>query len=365
MPPGGERDALGVGLLRGGQQLRPQHAVADDEPGGDPQPDRRRPLEQQVDGAGEVRPEDQRRRRAGPQQAVDELGGDTARVVGGGHPGLLRQRALGEPVQQRHPEPADHPDLREVDVGVDEAGQQHAAGQVDDLVSWPRGPRAGERPAVDDVTALDGEPAVLLGAQAATVERRVGGVQDGGAVDRHDTAPVPDPALLDLLGPLEPQHEVRGHRDRDRRRVLAGDLGQTDRRGDPGQRLRSVSLGRQLLLEPPPLRRRPDQPDPAQVPAPQGRVAQRGVLGVVVVMISTWLPAGSSPSTSSGTGAWWRCTRASASAVTTPSRSGSTCAARESTRCSSRSCRARIRASSRPTCPIPKIATAGTGRSGS
>ena len=47
VPSGGERDALGVGLLRGGQQLRPQHAVADDEPGGDPQPDRRGPLEQQ------------------------------------------------------------------------------------------------------------------------------------------------------------------------------------------------------------------------------------------------------------------------------------------------------------------------------
>ena len=71
-----------------------------------------------------------------------------------------------------------------MDVGVDEAGQQHAAGQVDDLVVRPRGPHAGERPAVDDVTALDGEPAVLLGPQAAALERRFGGVQDGGAVDR-------------------------------------------------------------------------------------------------------------------------------------------------------------------------------------
>ena len=48
-----------------------------------------------------------------------------------------------------------------------------------------------------------------------------------------------------------------------------------------------------------------------------------------------------------------------------PARSSVSCSGRESTRCSSRSCRARIRASSRPTWPTPKIATAGTTGSGS
>ena len=96
---------------------------------------------------------------------------------------------------------------------------------------------------------------------------------------------------------------------------------------------------------------------------PQRRAASHSAASSAwsCVMISTWLPAGSSPSTSSGTTAWWRCTRATACSMTTRS----SWPARESTRCSSTSWRASTSASSVPTCPTPKIAIDGTGRSGS
>src|SRR3954452_4187692 len=83
------------------------------------------------------------------------------------------------------------------------------------------------------------------------------------------------------------------------------------------------------------------------------------------VITSTCVPRGSSPSTSSGsTGTWWRWTRATASS-SPPSTRSSSCSGRESTTCRSTSWRARIRASSIPTWPIPKIATAGSTASGS
>ena len=53
-------------------------------------------------------------------------------VGGVGEPALLGQRALLQPVQQRHAQPADGPDLRVVHVGVDEPGQQQPAAQFGD-----------------------------------------------------------------------------------------------------------------------------------------------------------------------------------------------------------------------------------------
>ena len=77
------------------------------------------------------------------------------------------------------------------------------------------------------------------------------------------------------------------------------------------------------------------------------------------VITSTWVPGGSSASTSSGsTGTGCTCTAATASASGARA-SSSRWSARESTRCRSRSWRARMRASSRPTWPTPKTATDG------
>src|SRR5690625_3731122 len=76
------------------------------------------------------------------------------------------------------------------------------------------------------------------------------------------------------------------------------------------------------------------------------------------VITSTWVPGGRSAIAHSGvSGSCRTCTSAMASA-STASRSSVSCSVRESTSVRSTSCRARMRASSRPTCPTPKIATA-------
>jgi hypothetical protein len=69
-----------------------------------------------------VRSEDQRARSTGGCETADELVGHAGRVGGVGHPGFLGQRVAVEPFEQRHPHAADRADLREVHVGVDEAG---------------------------------------------------------------------------------------------------------------------------------------------------------------------------------------------------------------------------------------------------
>ena len=65
-------------------------------------------------------------------EAGDELVGDRGGVRRRGEALLLRKGAPLEPLEQRHAEGADDPHLGEVDVGVDQAGQQQAVAEVDD-----------------------------------------------------------------------------------------------------------------------------------------------------------------------------------------------------------------------------------------
>ena len=118
--------------------------------------------------------------------------------------------------------------------------------------------------------------------------------------------------------------------------------------------------------EPRPLGRRADQPDRAEVVAAQRGVDERDVLGVVV---------GHHQHVGAGRQLAQHQLGEHRHVVDVHrgDRVGerrelgrrSSCAGRESTRCRSRSWRARIRASSRPTWPTPKIATDGTTASGS
>ena len=94
---------------------------------------------------------------------------------------LLRQRAPLEPVEQRHAETADHPDLREVDVRVDEPGQQQPAVEVDDVVRYVEG---GERATRDDHAVTHQQPLVRRRAKPAAREGVVGGVEHGRASRR-------------------------------------------------------------------------------------------------------------------------------------------------------------------------------------
>ena len=178
------------------------------------------------------------------------------------------------------------------------------------------------------------------------------------------TAPAVDAPRVRLA--LEGGEQLGRHRDRDGGGLLAGDAGQADGRVDPVDGLVGVPVAEQSGAEPRPLRRRADQADRTEVVEPQrrrrrGRRPRRG--------------RGSSRAR--GCPAAARRARARAAPArggraprrrhrpAGPGRSASRCSARESTRCRSRSWRARMRASSRPTWPTPKIATLGTTASGS
>ena len=127
-----------------------------------------------------------------------------------------------------------------------------------------------------------------------------------------------------------------------------------------------AALGGQRPLEPGPFPGRADQPDRAEVAAAQDGVAQRGVLGVVVghdqhVGARRQLAEDDLRQQRDVVDVDAAPPRPTAA----PAARRSSCSGRVSTRCSSMSCRARMRASSSPTCPTPKIATAGTTGSGS
>ena len=183
VPALGELEPLGVRALRRGEQVLAQDPVRQHQAGGDPQADPGGLGEQRVDGAGEVRPEDEGGRGAGPGQAGDEVGGDRGGVRVVGEPGLLGQRALLQPVEQRHAEPADGPDLGEVHVGVDEPGQDQPAPQVHDLVGAVV--LVGERLAGDDHAVLDDQGQVGALPQPPSGERAVRGVDEGAAEESH------------------------------------------------------------------------------------------------------------------------------------------------------------------------------------
>ena len=224
-----------------------------------------------VDGRREVRrrrpaPSSCRRRRSPVTKSLATPRGD----VDVGQPDLLGQRALVEPVEQRHAEPADDAHLREVHVGVDEPGQHHALAEVED-VARPDARRArGEGPAGgDDAVARRASPQSssarrpppvngLTGVSRTVARKRVTGARPGasgcaGAV------------------PARSASKVRTQVGRDADTAMAAGslpvmLGQPDGRLDPRQsRPRECPSAARRFAEPAPLRRRPDQADRAEV----------------------------------------------------------------------------------------------------
>ena len=192
VPALGELAALVVRPRRRAEQRLRQVAVAGHQTGCDAHPHPVGLGEQRVDRVREVRPEDERGRRAGGGEAGEELAGDGAGVLGVRELALLGQGALIEPVQQRHPEAADGPDLRVVHVGVDHAGKEDAVAQVDDLGVRVAFRDRAEGAAIDDHARLDRDAGVVVRAQLTPAEGVVGRVQDAAAVDGHEGSPCTD-----------------------------------------------------------------------------------------------------------------------------------------------------------------------------
>ena len=149
-------------------------------------PARGHSLEEGVDRTREVGTEDERRRRARRDQALDELVGDLVCVVDRLEASLLGQGALVEPLEQRHAQGPDDPDLGVVDVRVDHAGQDQSLAEVDHLVSWMVAHRLGEGTARGDAAVVDDERGVGLGAEPDGPQRGVARrVEDRPAEDGH------------------------------------------------------------------------------------------------------------------------------------------------------------------------------------
>jgi hypothetical protein len=115
-------------------------------------------LKQDLGGLGVRGAVDQGQRGAGRGEVVAEGRGDGARVGGVGEARLLGEDGVGEPGQQLAAGASDDPGLRVVDVGVDEAGDQHARAEVVvDPLPAPRRDRDHRRPVPLDEGV--GEPA--------------------------------------------------------------------------------------------------------------------------------------------------------------------------------------------------------------
>ena len=122
--------AFAVGMVRRLVERGAQEAVGQHHAGDDAQAGGIRRLEERRGGGGEMRAEDQRRRGAVRGERFDKFGGDDARVVEIDEFLFLGQGEALQPLEQAIAETAEDADLRIVDVGIDETGQQDAAAQV-------------------------------------------------------------------------------------------------------------------------------------------------------------------------------------------------------------------------------------------
>ena len=124
-PPGDQ--GLGVGAAGGdgvAQALRPQ--VHQHLAGDDPHVARERGFEERVDRAGMDGGEDERAGRAVPEQLVEEEGGDLVGMAAVGEGLFGREDMAFEPLHELLAVRGDALDLRIMDMGIDEAGDDQA-----------------------------------------------------------------------------------------------------------------------------------------------------------------------------------------------------------------------------------------------
>ena len=220
-------------------------------------------------------------------------------------------------------------------------------------------PSAGPRAAI--TPSRDEQRGVLLGAQVAAREGALRGVEEGAAEERHRRSG----------GAALSRSKAASSAAATATAMAAGSLlvvtpGQADGRVDPVDDVLGVPVAEQpgrgtAPTWPTSRSARSDRGGRAAARRRRGRRPRRGrgsspARGCPAA--ARRAPARAAPARG-GRAPRRRRRPAGASA------SASRCSARESTRCRSRSWRARMRASSRPTWPTPKIATDGTTGSGS
>ena len=321
VPAADQVGAVGQRGLRGVEQVGAQDPVAEHQAGGDVQAPPRRPRRTARPWPpGKCDPNTSALVVPERDQAVEELRGHRAGVGPVGQLGSPRAaRSCSSQSSSGMPSPPIDADLREVHVGVDEAGQQQPAVQPGDRLAGVRRPRSaasGPR-AADDRRPGPAARRRRRPARAASTDRPVERVIPVLLpIDRRLAYPmVTRSSAATGAGWVRAGSRAAADRHGDHGRVLAGDAGLADRAGDPGDGLRargpaaaSWAWNRvHLALEPisPML--------PSGWGKPQGRVAQREVLGVVVRHDQRRGPRrGSCSSTCSPSSVWWMLTSARA-----------------------------------------------------
>ena len=283
----------------------------------------------------------------------------TARRSGRRQPCLLGEGAASSQSSSGMPQPADRADLREVHVGVDEPGQHEAAAQVDHSSSGCARAQRGVPAALDDVPSRTSRPASASARSVAAGERVLGRVEERAPVERHRVGS---------------RRSVAADRSRSKRRsrsaatltaIVAGSLPVMSGRpiGVVIRPIRRRVAASASLRRSAPTCRRADQPDRAELRGAQRGVTERGVLGVVV-RHDQHVRAGRQLGQHE-LGQHRHVVDVDPGHARRRAPRGaraSSCSARESTRCSSRSCRARMRASSSPTWPDPEDRDSGHHR---
>ena len=143
---------------------------------------------------------------------------------------LLGQRAPLQPVEQRHAQSGDHPDLRVVHMGVDQARQEQALAKVDHLVLRVGPGHVRVRAAGDDHAVADHDGGVGLDCEGARPDGEgiAGHVHHRGAVERHKERPSTGSGRIRAEPVGSPDAQLRDQRsrdpDRDHRGLLADQL---------------------------------------------------------------------------------------------------------------------------------------------
>ena len=154
-----QQAAFAISALRCLMKLWKQTPVGEHLPSGNPQPGCLRGFKKRRRGGSKVRAKHRRGGGSVRSQRMHELTGHATGVGMIRHAGLFGQRAVFQPVEQRVTQAAEHAQLREMSMRVDEAGQKKAAAQVhrwnlrdahreasDNRRSRPRGPSMTSKP---------------------------------------------------------------------------------------------------------------------------------------------------------------------------------------------------------------------------
>ena len=175
-----ESGGIAVGAFGGLVEFWAEEAVGEDLPGGDSESGSRSFLEKRGGCRGEVGAEDEGGGGAVGGEGLEKKAGGGAGAGRIGHACFLGKGIVLEPIEEGPAEGTDDAELGEVDVGIDETGEEKAATEVECGGAGVGLKDGGEIATGGDAAVADEESAVGVGFQRGGAG---GGVEDVGAED--------------------------------------------------------------------------------------------------------------------------------------------------------------------------------------